>query len=292
MKKLNLAYKVSIISIIVNIILFVFKLLAGIIGNSKAMISDAIHSLSDIISTVIVIIGIWISRKESDDKHPYGHEKFECIAAVILSAILFGVGVGILIDGGKSLINFKDIAIKTPSLVALIAAIVSIGIKEWMFHWTMNASKKENSGALLADAWHHRSDALSSVGALIGIAFSMFGLTIFDPIASIIISLFIIKAAWDILIDSISKMVDTSASDETIKEIVKIIEEEKEVKNIDSIKTRLFGSKVYVDIEIAVLGTLTVIKSHDIAERIHDNIEKNIKNCKHCMVHVNPYNVK
>ena len=292
MKKLNLAYKVSIISIIVNIILFVFKLLAGIIGNSKAMISDAIHSLSDIISTIIVIVGIFISRKESDEKHPYGHEKFECVAAVILSAILFGVGVSISVDGINTLINYKNIVIEKPSIIALIAAVASIIIKEWMYHFTKSASVKENSSALLADAWHHRSDALSSISALIGIAFSMFGLTIFDPIASIIISLFIIKAAWDILIDSISKMVDTSASDETIKEIVKIIEEEKEVKNIDSIKTRLFGSKLYVDIEIAVNGKLTVKKSHDIAERIHDNIEQNIKNCKHCMVHVNPYNEK
>jgi len=291
-KKLNLAYKVSIISIIVNIILFVFKLLAGIIGNSKAMISDAIHSLSDIISTIIVIVGIFISRKESDEKHPYGHEKFECVAAVILSAILFGVGVSISVDGINTLINYKNIVIEKPSIIALIAAVASIIIKEWMYHFTKSASVKENSSALLADAWHHRSDALSSISALIGIAFSMFGLTIFDPIASIIISLFIIKAAWDILIDSISKMVDTSASDETIKEIVKIIEEEKEVKNIDSIKTRLFGSKLYVDIEIAVNGKLTVKKSHDIAERIHDNIEQNIKNCKHCMVHVNPYNEK
>jgi len=288
-KKLNLAYKVSIISILVNIILFTFKLFAGIIGNSKAMISDAIHSLSDIISTIIVIIGIFISRKESDEKHPYGHEKFECVAAVILSAILFGVGVSICVEGLNTLINYKNIIVEKPSLIAFVAAVASIIIKEWMYHFTVSASVKENSSALLADAWHHRSDALSSIGALIGIVFAMSGLTIFDPIASIIISLFIIKAAYDILIDSINKMVDVSASDETIKEIVKIIENEKEVKNIDSIKTRLFGSKLYVDIEIAVNGKLTVKKSHDIAEKIHDNIEQNIKNCKHCMVHVNPY---
>lgn len=292
MKKLDLAYKVSIISIIVNIILFAFKLIAGIIGNSKAMISDAIHSASDIISTIVVIIGIFISRKQSDEKHPYGHEKFECIAAIVLSAMLFGVSIGICINGVESLIYSDYNKISSPSLIALLAAIISIITKEWMYHFTVSASKKENSPALLADAWHHRSDALSSIGALIGIGFSMLGYKIFDPIASLIIGIFIIKAAWDILMDSINKMVDTSASDDIIKKIINIIENEKEVKNIDSVKTRLFGSKLYVDIEIAVKGSLTVNKSHEIAERIHDNVEENIKNCKHCMVHVNPYNVK
>ena len=292
MKKIDLAYKVSIISILINIILFALKLYAGIVGNSKAMISDSIHSLSDIISTIIVIIGIFISRKESDEKHPYGHEKFECVAAILLSAILFGVGISICVEGINLLINYKNIIIERPSTLALVAAIISIIVKEWMYHFTVSASIKENSSALLADAWHHRSDALSSVGALIGILFAMYGLTIFDPIASIIISIFIIKAAWDVLLDSINKMVDSKADDETIKIINEIIREEKEIKNIDSIKTRLFGSKLYVDIEIAVNGKLTVIKSHDIAERIHLNVEHNIKNCKHCMVHVNPYNVK
>jgi len=292
MKKLDLAYKVSIISIIVNIILFAFKLIAGIIGNSKAMISDAIHSASDIISTIVVIIGIYISRKQSDEKHPYGHEKFECIAAIVLSAMLFGVSIGICINGVESLIYSDYNKISSPSLIALLAAIISIITKEWMYRFTVSASKKENSPALLADAWHHRSDALSSIGALIGIGFSMLGYKFFDPIASLIIGIFIIKAAWDILMDSINKMVDTSASDDIIKKIINIIESEKEVKNIDSVKTRLFGSKLYVDIEIAVKGSLTVNKSHEIAERIHDNVEENIKNCKHCMVHVNPYNVK
>lgn len=292
MKKINLAYKVSIISILVNILLFLFKIIAGKIGNSNAMISDAIHSLSDIISTIIVIVGIYFSRKDSDEKHPYGHEKFECVAAIILSAILFGVGISICIEGINILINYKSMTIVKPSFIAFIAALISIIVKEWMYHFTVSASIKENSGALLADAWHHRSDALSSIGALLGIAFSMLGYKMFDPIASIIISLFIIKAGWDVLIDSINKMVDVSASSEIIKEINEIIEKEKEVKNIDSIKTRLFGSKLYVDIEIAVNGKLSVLKSHAIAERIHDNIEEEIKNCKHCMVHVNPYKVK
>ena len=292
MKKLDLAYKVSIISIIINVVLFAFKFIAGIIGNSQAMISDAIHSASDIISTIVVIIGVFISRKKSDDKHPYGHEKFECIATIILAAMLFGISISLGIEGINSIIESTYTTSHSPTLIALIAAVISIVVKEWMYWFTISASKKENSGALKADAWHHRSDALSSVGALIGIGFSMLGFKIFDPIASIIIAICIIKAAYDILIDGINKMVDTSASNEVLDKIAEILKTEKEIKNIDNIKTRLFGSKIYVDIEIAVEGTLTVVESHAIAERVHDNIETNIKNCKHCMVHINPYNVK
>ena len=289
MKKLDLAYKVSIVTILINFILFSFKLLSGLLGNSKAMISDAIHSLSDIFSTIIVMIGIFISRKNSDDKHPYGHEKFECIAAIILAVMLFIVGFYIGLDGIKAIItsSYKDAPL--PTLLALIAAIVSIAIKEWMYWYTLKAANHENSGALKADAWHHRSDALSSVGALVGIGGSMLGFKVLDSIASIIIALCIIKASFDILKDGIDKMVDTSASLEIIELIKKITYENKSVKNIDSMKTRLFGSKIYIDLEIALDKNLSFVEAHDIAHSIHDAIEENIKNCKHCMVHVNPY---
>lgn len=290
MKKIDLAYKVSIISIIVNVLLFAFKLVAGIIGNSKAMISDAIHSASDIISTFIVMIGIFISRKKSDDKHPYGHEKFECIAAIILAAMLFLIGFGIGIEGINSIISGAYKTAKEIGIIALIAAIVSIVVKEWMYKITISAAKKENSGALKADAWHHRSDALSSIGALIGIGGSILGFPIFDSIASILIALCIIKAAFDILKDGIDKMVDTSASNEVINQIMCLTCNIEGVKNIDNIKTRLFGSKIYIDLEIAVDKNLSVTDSHNIAHLVHDSIEENIKNCKHCMVHVNPYN--
>ena len=183
------------------------------------MISDAVHSASDIISTFIVMIGIFISRKKSDDKHPYGHEKFECIAAIILAAMLFFIGIGIGLDGINSIISGSYKTIKYPGIIALIAAIVSIVAKEWMYWFTIHSANKINSGALKADAWHHRSDALSSIGALIGIAGSMIGFTILDSIASIVIALCIIKAASDILKDGIDKMVDTSASEEIIKQI-------------------------------------------------------------------------
>lgn len=289
MKKMDLAYKVSLISIITNLVLCVFKFIAGFLGNSKAMISDAVHSASDIVSTFVVMIGIFISRKKSDERHPYGHEKFECIAAIILAVMLFIVGFGIGMDGVNSIIDGSYKSAKEVGTIALIAAISSIIVKEWMYHFTIKAAKKINSGALKADAWHHRSDALSSIGALIGIIGAMFGITILDSIASIIIAILIIKTAFDIIKDGIDKMVDTSASKETIEEILNLAKNTEGVKEIDNIKTRLFGSKLYVDLEIAVDKNLSLVEAHDIAHNIHDSIEENIKNCKHCMVHINPY---
>lgn len=289
MKKLDLVYRVSIITIIINFILFIFKLVAGIIGNSKAMVSDAMHSASDIVSTIIVMIGIFVSRKKSDEKHPYGHEKFECIAAIVLAIMLFIVGLGIGVDGINSIVNYSYKVSSYRGVIALIAAIVSIVVKEWMYHFTMRTAKKENSDSLKADAWHHRSDSLSSIGALIGIGGAMVGITILDSVASILIALCIIKASFDILKDGIDKMVDTSASIEIIELIKHITYENESVKNIDSMKTRLFGSKIFIDLEIALDKNLSFVEAHSIAHSIHDAIESNIKNCKHCMVHINPY---
>ena len=279
------AYKVSIITIITNIILTLIKLIAGIIGSSVSMISDAIHSASDVLSTFIVMIGIYISNKQSDHEHPYGHERFECIAAIILAVFLAIVGVNIGISGIK---NIAGDNLKEPSMIALVAALISILIKEWMYRYTKKVADKINSGALLADAWHHRSDALSSVGAFVGILGSILGLKFFDTLASIIIALFIIKVAYDIIKDALDKMLDTSCSEEVENRLKELILSNKEVLSIDDLKTRLFGSKMYVDLEIGVDSTLTLIEAHTIAENIHDSVEKEFTNCKHCMVHVNP----
>jgi len=265
--------------------LTVLKLIAGFIGNSKAMISDAIHSASDVLSTFIVMLGIFVSKKKSDRKHPYGHERFECIAAIILAIILAITGIGIGFSGFE---NIQSNKIIIPNIIALSAAIISIIIKEWMYRYTKKAAMKLNSGALLADAWHHRSDALSSIGSFIGILGSMLGLKFFDPLASILIALCIVKVAYDILKDALAKMLDTAASEEIEKSIIDIVEENEAVLNIDDIKTRLFGSKIYVDLEIAVDAHLSLIEAHDIAEDIHTKVEEKIANCKHCMVHVNP----
>ena len=255
-----------------NIVLSLFKLFAGIIGNSAAMISDAAHSLSDVFATAIAFVGAKISRKGMDHEHPYGHERIECIASQILSIILIVTAIGIMYSAITSVVNGTYVD-NTPTVLPLIAAIVSIAVKEGMFWYTMHYARVIDSDAFRADAWHHRSDALSSVGALVGIALAMMGYPIADPIASMVISIFIIKVAWDILNDSYKKMLDTSCDDNTENSLRVIICSVDGVKSIDSIHTRLFGNRIYVDVEIAVDSKITVEEGHRIAEEVHDRIE-------------------
>ena len=280
--------KVSVISIIGNVFLSFFKLIAGWLGNSSAMISDSIHSLSDVLSTLLVMIGLKISSKEEDKTHPYGHERIECVVAFILSIILFFTGISIGWIGVKTIFMEDYSSIKTPTVIALIAAIISIITKEAMYWYTKNTAKKINSDALMADAWHHRSDALSSIGSLIGIGGAMLGFKLFDPIASIIICLCIVKVAFDIFMDSVNKMIDRACNDDFIEELSSLVLKTDGVLEIDSIKTRLFGNRIYIDIEISADANLTLQESHQIAQDVHDNIENNFQDVKHCMVHMNP----
>lgn len=284
----KIAMRVSTLSIIVNVFLSLFKLIAGIIAHSGAMISDAIHSASDVFSTFIVMIGITLSQKSSDKDHQYGHERFECIASIILAILLLATGIGIGKVGLSAILSGHYETLTVPGLLALIAAIVSILTKEWMYWLTRSAAKEINSGALMADAWHHRSDALSSIGAFIGILGARLGFPVLDSVASLIICLFIAKAAYDVFKDAIEKMVDKSCDEDTVNEMTKLILAEEGVLGIDLIRTRLFGCKIYVDIEIVADGNLTLHESHAIAERVHDDIESHFVDVKHCMVHVNP----
>lgn len=282
----KIAYKVSFISIIGNVLLTIIKFISGLIAHSQAMISDSVHSLSDVLSTFVVIIGIKISNKDADKSHPYGHERLECVCALILSIMLFITGIIIGYAGVIKIINNETI--KTPGLLALFAAILSIIVKEGMYQYTIRVAKKINSGSLKADAWHHRSDALSSIGSLVGILGSRLGFKLFDPIASIIICLFIFKVSIDIFKDSIDKMIDKSCDEETINKIIEIIDRRSDIKNLDDIKTRQFGNKAYIDIEISVDANMVLKDAHAIAEDIHDEIENKLPIVKHCMVHVNP----
>ena len=284
----QVAMKVSTISIVANFILTVLKLLAGVIAHSDAMISDAIHSASDVFSTIVVIIGIKISRKESDKDHPYGHERLECVAAIVLATILAATGLGIGYSAVTKILagNYENLAV--PGILALVAAIVSIIVKEAMYQYTKVYARKIDSSALMADAWHHRSDALSSVGALIGIAGARMGFPILDPVASAVICIFIEKAAYDIFMDAVDKMVDKACDEETETALRECAAGQEGVLGIDLLHTRVFGNKIYVDIEIEADGELTLTKAHAIAERVHDAIEKNFPKVKHIMVHVNP----
>ena len=286
----KIAIKVSIISIILNCLLTLIKFISGVISKSSAMISDSVHSLSDVLSTFVVIIGVKIANKKADSDHPYGHERIECVSAIILSGMLFIIGALIGINGIKNVTNSSNLVM--PGVLALIASIISIISKEAMYQYTIRVSKKINSAALKADAWHHRSDALSSIGSFIGILGSRLGFKIFDPLASVIISLCIIKVSIDIFKDAIDKMVDKSCDKEVIDKVISVIEKNESVKNIDDIKTRQFGNKAYVDVEISVDENLLLKDAHKVAEEIHNSVENEINIVKHCMVHVNPYEVR
>lgn len=287
----KVANKVSFITIVQNLLLSVFKLFAGIFAHSNAMISDAIHSASDVFSTIIVIIGVKLASKDSDKEHPYGHERLECVAAIVLSIVLLYTGIKIGSQAVKDIIGGNYQNLQKPGVLALVAAVVSIATKEIMYWYTRHYAKKIDSSALMADAWHHRSDALSSVGALVGIGGAMMGFPVMDSIASIVIFVFIAKAAYDIFKDAMDKMVDHSCDDETEKEMRDFVLSQNEILSIDMLHTRIFGNKIYVDVEIGVNGSYPLSQAHEIAEEVHKGIEKNFPKVKHVMVHVNPADV-
>lgn len=285
----QIAVKISVISGVGNIVLAAFKLFAGIFGRSAAMVSDAIHSLSDVFSSMVVIAGVKIAAKDPDHDHQYGHERIECIAAIILSVVLCAVGLGIGYSGVKTVLYGNYDNIETPGLIALIAAVISIVSKEAMFWYTRNGAKKINSSALMAEAWHHRSDVLSSVGSFAGILGARLGFQVLDPIASLIICVMILKVTVDIFMEAVGKLTDKSCDDETVEKMEEIVMKQEGVLAVDDIKTRIFGAKIYTDVEIAADGNLSLYDAHSIAERVHNEIEKNFPDVKHCMVHVNPY---
>ena len=280
--------RVSWVSVVVNLLLSAGKLLAGIVAHSGAMLSDAVHSASDVFSTIIVMVGVQLSSRQADDDHRYGHERFESVASVALALILLETGLLIGWKGLKTIFSGSYADLTAPGALALAAAVVSILVKEWMYWYTRSAAKKIRSDALMADAWHHRSDSLSSVGALVGIAFAMAGYPILDSVASVVICLFIVKAAVDIFRDAVDKMVDRSCDQQTLEAMTGLILAQPGVVRLDLLQTRLFGARIYVDAEIAVDGSLSLCQAHAIAEQVHEAMEADFPMVKHCMVHVNP----
>lgn len=283
----RIAMIVSVNSIIGNLILSLGKLIAGFMAQSAAMISDGIHSASDVFGTLIVMAGVKFSNKASDEEHPYGHERLECVAAIILATILTMIALLIGYSGYEK-ITADTAELVIPGQMALWAAVISIVVKEAMFWYTRNAAKKINSGALMAEAWHHRSDALSSIGAFIGILGARMGYPMLDPIASMVISVMILYAAYEVFKDAMEKMVDQSCDEETNSTMRELVLRVPGVEHVDSLQTRLFGNRIYVDVEITVLDTLSLLTAHNIAETVHAAIEANFPLVKHCMVHVNP----
>ena len=282
----KIAVNVSTVTIIINLVLAGFKFVAGFVAHSGAMISDAVHSASDVLATFIVILGVKLAGRDADRDHPYGHERLECVAALILGVILAATGFGIGLSGIRKITGGEELLI--PGTLALIAAAVSIVVKEAMFWYTWLAAKKIDSSALKAEAWHHRSDALSSVGSFAGILGARLGFPALDPVASVVICLFILKAAWDIMADALGKMTDHACPPALVQEMAESVLSQPGVLGLDTLNTRLFGDRVYVDVEIRADGDLPLKVTHATAQAVHDALEAQFPQVKHCMVHVNP----
>lgn len=278
--------RISAVGVVCNVALTLFKLIAGIVANSAAMVADAVHSASDIVGSFVVMIGAVISNKAPDTEHPYGHEKLECIASVILGNILVAVGALIGYNGILKIVSGETLT--APGTLALIAAVASIVVKEALYWYTILGAKKINSVSLKAEAWHHRSDALSSIGSFVGILGARLGVPVLDPIASVVICLFIFKVAYGIFRESIDRLIDHACCDETVEQMRETLAAVPGVLAVDDIKTRLFGSRTYVDVEIAADGDLPLREAHAIAEAAHHTLEREFPEVKHCTVHVNP----
>ncbi len=281
--------RVSKITLILNLVLAVVKVISGLIGRSSAMIADGIHTLSDVLTTVVVLLGLKVSSKKADDDHPYGHERYESIFAKLLSLILLVTGAFIGYEALKTLIEGN---IKEPGQIALIAAFISILTKEAMYRYTIKTAKKIKSISMEADAWHHRSDAFSSIGTFIGILGARVGFPALDPIAGIVVAIMVIKVGVDLYLKSIRELVDESASEEIINEINKIASSTNGVINVNRLRTRVFGNRIFVDIDIQVDPNITVKEGHDISAVLHDRLESEITDIKHTMVHVEPFGNK
>ena len=286
----SIAMRVSVVSMIINTILSIGKVAAGIIAGSGAMISDGVHSASDVFSTIIVIIGFNIAHKESDEKHQYGHERFECIAAIILAAILLATGIGIGLSGINKIIAGIEGNLAAPGSLALIAAVISIVVKEWMYWYTRAAAIKINSGALKADAWHHRSDAFSSIAAFVGIGGAMLGFKILDPIASIIVAIVVVKVGANILKSACNELMDSSISKQDICEIESLVDKDDEIYGIKDFKSRKYGSVAYIDMSIFIDKSKSLEEAHEIVDNLEKNIIANLSYIKEINIHAEPYN--
>ena len=278
----------SLVSLMGNTVLSGFKLFAGIAGHSGAMISDSIHSFSDVFTTLVAFIGVKVSKRDADNAHPYGHERLECVASLLLGFVLMLTGIGVGKAGVDNIISGNYGKLMVPGAIALVAAVVSIVVKEAMYWYTRYYAKLINSAAFLADAWHHRSDALSSVGSLTGIAGAMLGFPVLDSVASVVICLFIVKIAYDISKDALVKMLDTSCGEEYEKNLREYILKQEDVRSVDMLHSRMFGNRVYIDLEISVDGDKSLRDAHEVAERVHRNVEQQFSDVKHIMIHVNP----
>lgn len=285
-------YRVTLMGSVVNVILLVFKFIAGILGGSAAMIADAVHSLSDFLTDIIVIAFVRISSKPEDEDHDYGHGKYETLATSIIGLALLMVGLYIFYNGARQIWDvMHGVEIEQPGLVALIAAIVSILLKEWTYRFTVSVGKKVESQAVIANAWHHRSDALSSIGTAIGIGGAILlgkGWAVLDPVAALVVSVFIVKTALGLLSTSSGELLEKSLPKEVEKKIVDIVESEPEVSEVHHLCTRRIGSNIAIEMHIRMPGEISLKDSHTRASDIERKLRQHFGEHTHINLHVEP----
>lgn len=285
-------YKITFIGSIANTLLLIFKFIAGLLGNSAAMIADAVHSFSDFVTDIIVLLFVKVSSKPKDEKHEYGHGKYETLATLVIGIVLMIVGLGITYNGVMETINIiKGNITKSPDSIALIAALASIILKEWLYRYTIAYGKKLNSQVVIANAWHHRSDALSSIGTGIGIGGAFFlgdKWIILDPLAAIIVSIFIIKAAFSLIIPSINDLVEKSLPKSIEEEIINIVKSVDGVLEPHDLHTRRIGNAYAIELHILVDGNITLKEAHDIASTAENRIIEKFGPETHIIIHPEP----
>lgn len=285
-------YKVTIVGTMVNALLVAVKFVAGIVGRSSALVADAVHSLTDFISDIVVLIFVRISGKPRDAEHEYGHGKFETLATMIIGVLLIGAGIGLLINGAKQVCDsLNGTVLPEPTWIALAVAFISIVSKEILYRYTVKEGRKLNSDAVIANAWHHRSDAISSLGTMVGIGGAMFfgeRWRILDPLAAVVVSFFIIKAGYDITKPAINELLEASLPKEQTDEIMKIIRSVDGVKGLHNLRTRKIGNAIAIDVHAKMDDELRLTEAHEIASRIEQAIRERFGDESMINVHMEP----
>jgi len=284
--------KVTLVGSMVNLILTIFKIIAGILGMSAAMIADGIHSASDLLSDIVVLIFVHISSKDVDKDHDFGHGKFETLATLIVSVMLLVVGVNLMTSGIKSISSIlKGNSVASPGFIALIAAVISILSKEYLYRYTVREAKKLNSPVMVANAWHHRSDAFSSIGSFVGIGGAMLlgnKWSLLDPLTGCIISIMILWMAVKMAIPAINDLTESSLPDDVENEIIRIAGDVEGVRNVHSLKTRRNGPIIIMEAHIVVDPCLSLISAHDIATNVEDSIREKFGKDTQISIHLEP----
>lgn len=285
-------YRVTVIGSVVNLVLLTFKFFAGIVGNSAAMMADAVHSLSDFVTDIIVIVFVRISSKPEDKSHDYGHGKYETLATAIIGLFLLAVGVGILWNGATAILNFvRGEELPEPGMLALVAALVSIGSKELLYQYTAFKGRRFNSQAVVANAWHHRSDAFSSIGTMVGIGGAILlgdAWRVLDPVAAVVVSFFIIKVSFKLLVPSMNELLEKSLPAEVEDKVTEIALSFPGVSSPHHLRTRRIGTHYSIDLHVRMDGNISLEEAHHTATAIEHKLRETFGQGTYISIHVEP----